>query len=226
MNITNSPFEPGLGNPGTNTSSKASAALDSFYNNGTDFCAGAAPAPSDGNVCFNGTPFVVPTPVAHTAPAGMCLERLDNATAGRGYYLNLVPHPDGSNRVFVNTQDGHMYLVNVSEPGTGVPFGIDYAAPFLNISARTQSKGELGFMGMAFHPDFLNNGRFFVSYDCDSRIHPDCKGQCGCSTINRCNLTTVGSGACQYSAIVAEYTVNATGVTPATVRNSPPPVSC
>ena len=213
MNISNSPFQPSL----QNTSTKASAPLSSFYNNSTDFCTGEAPASAFGDFCFNGTALQLPPPEAHTPPAGMCLERLDNATAGNGYYLNLVPHPDGSDRVFVNTQNGYIYLVNVSEPGSGKPFGIDFTKPFLNISARTLNSGELGLMGFAFHPDFLNNGRFFISYDCDTRIVPDCKAQCGCSAIYHCNLTVVGPNACQYSAIVAEYTVNATGVTPQTV---------
>lgn len=218
VNITNSPFQPGL----KNTTAKASAALNSFYNNGTDFCAGQAATSSYGNFCFNGTALKLPPPVPHTPPAGICLERLDNATVGKGYYLNLVPHPDGSDRVFVNTQDGYIFMVNVSEPGTGKAFGIDYNAPFLNISARTVSKSELGLMGFAFHPDFVNNGRFFISYDCDTRKVPDCKAQCGCSAINRCNLTIVGANACQYSAIVAEYTVNATGVTPQTATQANP----
>lgn len=30
-------------------------------------------------------------------------------------------------------------------------------------------------MGMAFHPDFANNGRFFVSYACDVRKNKDCR---------------------------------------------------
>jgi hypothetical protein len=209
--ITNSPFEPTL----QNSTSKTTAALSSFYANDVAFCTGSS-APQPSSFCFNGsTPFQLPEPVANTPPAGICLERLD--TAPKGYYLNLIPHPDGSNRVFVNTQDGLMYMANVTEPGSGGPFSIDYGAPFLNITQRTLSKGELGFMGMAFHPDFLSNGRLFISYECNMTKHPDCKAECGCSRVNGCNTTAVH---CQYSAIVAEYTVNATGVTPQTVTNS------
>jgi hypothetical protein len=212
VDISNSPFEPVL----QNGSAKATAPLSSFYNSSADFCAGET-AGSD-SFCFNGTALQLPPLVAHTPPAGMCLERLDNATAGFGYYLNLVPHPDGSDRVFVNTQDGHVFLVNVSLPGSGQPFGIDYSSPFLDISNRTISSGELGMMGIVFHPNFLNNGRFFISYDCDSTKFPDCKAsQCGCSANTGCNLTAIGPSVCQFSAIVAEYTVNATGVTPQTV---------
>jgi hypothetical protein len=139
VDISNSPFEPVL----QNGSTKATAPLSSFYNSSADFCAGET-ADSD-SFCFNGTALQLPPLVAHTPPAGMCLERLDNATAGFGYYLNLVPHPDSSDRVFVNTQDGHVFLVNVSLPGSGQPFGIGYSSPFLDISNRTISSGELGF---------------------------------------------------------------------------------
>lgn len=209
VNITNSPFEPGLQSIG-NSSSKATAALNKFYSNDTAFCAGAAPPSSAaGGFCFSGTPLKLPQPIVHSPPAGICLEKLEDAQ--KGYFLNLIPHPDGSDRVFVNTQAGLMYMATLSEPGSGKPLTIDYSKPFLNISHRTEGKGELGFMGMAFHPDFLNNGRFFISYNCNTTKFPDCKGACGCSSVNRCSNV---SNACTWSAIVAEYTVNATGVTP------------
>jgi glucose/arabinose dehydrogenase len=37
-------------------------------------------------------------------------------------------------------------------------------SPFLNISARVLNSGEAGLLGMAFHPDFANNGEVYVSY--------------------------------------------------------------
>ena len=83
----NSPFQPTL----ENGTSKATAALNSFYTDNTTFCTGAAPEPSSAGFCFNGTPLELPQPVANTPPTGICLERLDNAP--RGYYLNLVPQP-------------------------------------------------------------------------------------------------------------------------------------
>ncbi len=35
---------------------------------------------------------------------------------------------------------------------------------FLDISARTRNEGEQGLLGLAFHPDYASNGRFFVFY--------------------------------------------------------------
>jgi glucose/arabinose dehydrogenase len=38
------------------------------------------------------------------------------------------------------------------------------ATPFLDISTRISSSGERGLLGLAFHPDYANNGYFYVSY--------------------------------------------------------------
>jgi len=37
-------------------------------------------------------------------------------------------------------------------------------APFLDIRDRVRCCGELGLLGLAFHPRFPANGRFFVNY--------------------------------------------------------------
>jgi glucose/arabinose dehydrogenase len=61
---------------------------------------------------------------------------------------------DGSGRLFVVEQAGVVKIVGV---GT-----------FLDISARVDSStNEQGLLGLAFHPDFSNNGYFFVNYTHD-----------------------------------------------------------
>lgn len=63
---------------------------------------------------------------------------------------------DGTNRMFVVEKVG---IINVFQPGSTTP-GV-----FLNISSRVLSTGnEQGLLGLAFHPQYSVNGRFFVYY--------------------------------------------------------------
>ena len=61
---------------------------------------------------------------------------------------------DGSGRLFIALQDGRV-AVSDGERVTG---------RFLDIRERVSCCGEVGFLGLAFHPDFKNNGYFYVSY--------------------------------------------------------------
>ena len=61
---------------------------------------------------------------------------------------------DGSGRLFVVEQQGRILIV-----GGGV---------FLDISTLVDSSSnEQGLLGLAFHPDFANNGYFYVNYTHD-----------------------------------------------------------
>ena len=63
---------------------------------------------------------------------------------------------DGSDRLFVVEKAGKIRLVigNTLEP-----------VPFLDITAVVGSREyERGLLGLAFHPDYVSNGRFFVHY--------------------------------------------------------------
>jgi glucose/arabinose dehydrogenase len=63
---------------------------------------------------------------------------------------------DGSGRVFVVEQPGRIRVVD-SE--------ILRSTPFLDITDRVRdSSNEQDLLGLAFHPDFSANGRFFVNY--------------------------------------------------------------
>jgi glucose/arabinose dehydrogenase len=68
----------------------------------------------------------------------------------------LVTHAgDGSNRLFVVEQTGRI-LVRAS--------GATTTTVFLDIAARIVAGGERGLLGLAFHPQFAANSRFFVNY--------------------------------------------------------------
>jgi len=86
------------------------------------------------------------------APASLQLENLLTTLTNPVFVTNAH---DGSNRLFVVEQAGH---IRVLQPGATA------ATDFLNITARVLSGGERGLLGLAFHPFYKNNGRFFVYY--------------------------------------------------------------
>ena len=61
--------------------------------------------------------------------------------------------PPGDDRLFIVEKGGDIHIVD----GDGVA-----PQPFLNVAVSTNS--ERGLLGLAFHPDYGVNGRFFVSY--------------------------------------------------------------
>lgn len=69
--------------------------------------------------------------------------------------LLLTHADDGSGRLFVVEQVGRIRLVEN---------GALSDDPYLDISERVEAGGEQGLLGLAFHPNFERNGRFFVDY--------------------------------------------------------------
>ena len=67
---------------------------------------------------------------------------------------------DGSGRLFVVEQAGVIKVVSSA--------GTVSATPFLDITGLVASGGEMGLLGLAFHPDYENNGYFYVNYTRDT----------------------------------------------------------
>ena len=63
---------------------------------------------------------------------------------------------DGSNRRFIVERSGRILIVDADD--NILP------QPFLDISAQVNTFFEGGLLGLAFHPDFASNGRFFVNF--------------------------------------------------------------
>ncbi|HMJ79562.1 MAG TPA: PQQ-dependent sugar dehydrogenase [Candidatus Dormibacteraeota bacterium] len=63
---------------------------------------------------------------------------------------------DGSGRLFIVEQAGRIRILGAD--------GQLAVTPFLDISSEVLSGGEQGLLGLAFHPDYASNGRFFVDY--------------------------------------------------------------
>lgn len=68
---------------------------------------------------------------------------------------------DGTNRLFVVEQKG---IIRVFENNAST----EKSSIFLDIDAKVASGGEMGLLGLTFHPDFKKNGYFFVNYTRDS----------------------------------------------------------
>jgi len=67
------------------------------------------------------------------------------------------PIGEADNRLFVVQKTGRIFIVKDDALATG--------DPFLDIRDRVGSNGiEQGLLGLAFHPDYADNGRFFVYY--------------------------------------------------------------
>lgn len=62
----------------------------------------------------------------------------------------------GDERLFVIDQEGIIRIIQ--------PDGTVNAEPFLDITSRVIFRGEMGLLGLAFHPDYKTNGYFYVNY--------------------------------------------------------------
>jgi glucose/arabinose dehydrogenase len=79
-----------------------------------------------------------------------------NYLSGIGNNPVLVTNAgDGSRRLFVVEQAG---VIKVVQPGSTSP------TVFMDITSRVLSGGERGLLGLAFHPQYSTNRRFFVYY--------------------------------------------------------------
>lgn len=61
----------------------------------------------------------------------------------------------GDNRLFIVEQGG---LIKILDNGNTNP------TPFLDISNQVSSSGEQGLLGLAFHPNYQTNGKFYIYY--------------------------------------------------------------
>jgi len=69
--------------------------------------------------------------------------------------VDITPAGDGTGRLFIVLQDGLVVIFDGNELLT---------TPFLDIQSRVSCCGERGLLGIAFHPDYKNNGLFYLNY--------------------------------------------------------------
>jgi len=73
--------------------------------------------------------------------------------------------PDGTHRLFVADETGKIWIIN--------PDGTKRSEPFIDISSKMVSLmpdyDERGLLGLAFHPDYKTNGKFYLFYTAPPR---------------------------------------------------------
>jgi glucose/arabinose dehydrogenase len=91
--------------------------------------------------------------------------RLELVADGLTSPVALIDPKDGSSRLFVVDQPGLIWVVAEGER---------WEEPFLDLRERLVELNsfydERGLLGLAFHPDFAANGRFYVSYSAPLRV--------------------------------------------------------
>lgn len=105
--------------------------------------------------CNGGMSTPPPPPPPPPPPATFELVQVANGFAAP---LDIQQPEDATGRLFVVEQGGHIQIIQSN--------GTRAATPFLDITGRAgfTSGGETGLLGLAFHPNYKNNRRFFVNY--------------------------------------------------------------
>jgi uncharacterized protein (TIGR03437 family) len=101
-------------------------------------------------LCFAG--FTVPPSTAQTVEN---VVQLEPYLSGLSEPVFITSARDGSNRLFIVEQPGR---IRVKQPNAAT------TSVLLDITAKVLSGGERGLLGLAFHPHYLTNRRFFVNY--------------------------------------------------------------
>jgi predicted lipoprotein with Yx(FWY)xxD motif/glucose/arabinose dehydrogenase len=127
-----------------------------------------APGDANGNAAKE-VWYVIPSELGAVADAGEATASEESEGAEIGLQLvaeglvapiAFMSAPDGSGRFFVADQAGVIWVTLAD--------GTWSETPFLDIRDRLvpfrEDYDERGLLGLAFHPDFANNGRFFVYY--------------------------------------------------------------
>lgn len=81
--------------------------------------------------------------------------RLARVASGLGDALYVTAAPGERGRLYVVRQSGTVVVLNR---------GRRSGRPFLNVTRLISAGGERGLLGLAFHPRYAANGRFYVNY--------------------------------------------------------------
>jgi glucose/arabinose dehydrogenase len=101
-------------------------------------------------------PLVGCSDVSGPAATGQPVEvTLDPVVSGLSSPVFLTAPSGDLDRLFVVERPGRIRIVRNDAVET---------TPYLDVSASISAGGERGLLGLAFHPDYAQNGRFFVNF--------------------------------------------------------------
>lgn len=103
-------------------------------------------------VLLSGTKPSLLAPAQPLAEVSLVLQQI---ATGLAYPVAITHAGDGSGRLFITLQGGRIVIYN----GTQI-----LPTPFLDISTLVSCCGERGLLSTAFHPQYSNNGFFYVFY--------------------------------------------------------------
>ncbi len=90
-----------------------------------------------------------------SSPPPVSLSLQPVVSSGLSGPLGLEQANDGSGRLFAVEQGGRIKIIQN---------GAVLSPPFLDISGRISTGGEMGLLGLSFHPNFQVNRKFYVNY--------------------------------------------------------------
>ncbi len=111
---------------------------------------------------------------------GQAVRNLDATRVAGGFNLPVfVTSPPGDTaRLFVVQQTGEIRIIDLASGTVKEP-------PFLDISGMVSTAGEEGLLGLAFDPNYANNGYFYVNYVFPGGIYSQ-----GLTRISRFSVST------------------------------------
>ena len=101
-------------------------------------------------------PAAIATPSPTQPAAASLYVSLTSVRGGFTRPVAIANGRDGSGRLYVVEQAGRIRIITRT--------GSLLSTPFLDIRSRVLCCGERGLLGLAFHPSYKTNGRFYVSY--------------------------------------------------------------
>jgi glucose/arabinose dehydrogenase len=141
-----------------------SACSDDSSNSSTGTSAGTSTGTggsttSSGTGGAGGTGGGAPVPIDCSPPSGAEAPlKLTQIAGGLNRPLLAKSAPGDPSRLFIVSQNGRIFLIKN---------GVLQQAPFLDIDdlvPNVSGANERGLLGLAFHPDYPQNGRFFVHF--------------------------------------------------------------